>query len=80
MATHISQSCSRSADDIRKPAVAGQFYSASADTLANDVDGFLKSAGVSHADDVCAVIVPRHCAPCRLCLFGSYGGKGIYVH
>lgn len=59
MATHISQSCSRSADDIRKPAVAGQFYSASADTLANDVDGFLKSAGVSHADDVRAVIVPH---------------------
>ena len=39
--------------------VAGQFYSASADTLANDVDGFLKSAGVSHADDVRAVIVPH---------------------
>lgn len=59
MATHISQSCSHNTADRRMPAVAGQFYSASADTLADDVDGFLKSAGVSPATDVRAIIVPH---------------------
>lgn len=59
MSTHFFPSCLHDAHNRRTPAVAGQFYSASPDTLAADVDNFLKAADVSPADCVRAVIVPH---------------------
>lgn len=56
----IMSSASKSSQNIRQPAVAGQFYPASADELAGQVDGFLDKAVLEkEKGKVSGLIVPH---------------------
>lgn len=59
MATYVIPAFPQNGEEIRRPAVAGRFYPADADTLKSDVEGLLAAADVDAAAGVRAVVVPH---------------------